>query len=352
MIRHLRRVTDPERTPYRLILVDNGSRDGTRGLLQGMGNRERGTEQNIFVGLKKNWGPGIARNRGIAKSDSERFVVLDNDLFVPPNWLEHWHQVMDSDERIAWVTGAWYVSISQSPFNPDRILRQDQERGWLECRDLPGSGLIRREAFDQIGGYDENLYAPIAEDTDLALRLLLRKWKLIEVQWSVCHHEGKLLSPSDLGSTRGTEQTFTPQDYERCYQYFEQKWSHPAVSVVIPARNAKRTIGRALQSALIQDYRPLEIIVVDDSSTDATAQIAKSFQGRLETMPVRIVQEFPDFRDSARRSKSSRVSRLSGLRKAEQEFKAQNATLEPWNPRVATSPPPATWETVGRLAAS
>jgi glycosyltransferase involved in cell wall biosynthesis len=44
----------------------------------------------------------------------------------------------------------------------------------------------------------------------------------------------------------------------------------PLVSVVIPAFNAGRTIDRALASVFAQDYRPLEVIVVDDGSSDGT----------------------------------------------------------------------------------
>lgn len=52
--------------------------------------------------------------------------------------------------------------------------------------------------------------------------------------------------------------------------------SRPLVSVLIPAFNAGRTIGRALASALAQSYQPLEIIVIDDGSTDDTASVASS----------------------------------------------------------------------------
>jgi GT2 family glycosyltransferase len=48
----------------------------------------------------------------------------------------------------------------------------------------------------------------------------------------------------------------------------------PLFSVVIPARNAERTIAQALDSVLIQTCQKFEIIVVDDGSTDATIRIA------------------------------------------------------------------------------
>jgi glycosyltransferase involved in cell wall biosynthesis len=50
----------------------------------------------------------------------------------------------------------------------------------------------------------------------------------------------------------------------------------PAVSVVIPAYNAERTIGRVLEALAAQDAPVDEVIVVDDGSTDTTAEIAAS----------------------------------------------------------------------------
>ena len=55
----------------------------------------------------------------------------------------------------------------------------------------------------------------------------------------------------------------------------------PLVSVIIPAYNAEKTIRRALESVRLQDYAPIEIIVVNDASHDGTAAVVESF-GELE----------------------------------------------------------------------
>lgn len=52
---------------------------------------------------------------------------------------------------------------------------------------------------------------------------------------------------------------------------------NPLVSVMIGAYNAAPYLGEAIESALSQDYEPIELIVVDDGSTDETADVARSF---------------------------------------------------------------------------
>jgi glycosyltransferase involved in cell wall biosynthesis len=51
----------------------------------------------------------------------------------------------------------------------------------------------------------------------------------------------------------------------------------PLVSVIMAAYNAAEHIGEALESVLAQDWQPLEVVVVDDGSTDDTAEIVARF---------------------------------------------------------------------------
>lgn len=55
--------------------------------------------------------------------------------------------------------------------------------------------------------------------------------------------------------------------------------TNPTVSVVIPCFNAAEYVGAAIESVLGQDVPGTEIIVVDDGSTDGSAEVASSYEG-------------------------------------------------------------------------
>jgi alpha-1,3-rhamnosyltransferase len=44
------------------------------------------------------------------------------------------------------------------------------------------------------------------------------------------------------------------------------------VSVIIPCYNGEKFINNSIESVYIQDYSPIELIVVDDESTDGSAE--------------------------------------------------------------------------------
>lgn len=55
---------------------------------------------------------------------------------------------------------------------------------------------------------------------------------------------------------------------------------HPKVSIVLPTYNGVKYIRRSIESCLAQTYRNIELIVVDDASTNGIPEIAKSYNDR------------------------------------------------------------------------
>ncbi|MFZ9011987.1 MAG: glycosyltransferase family 2 protein, partial [Anaerohalosphaeraceae bacterium] len=53
------------------------------------------------------------------------------------------------------------------------------------------------------------------------------------------------------------------------------------ISVVIPAYNAEKHIGRAIDSVLAQTRPADEVIVIDDGSSDATAEVVRSYGDKI-----------------------------------------------------------------------
>lgn len=64
----------------------------------------------------------------------------------------------------------------------------------------------------------------------------------------------------------------------------------PSVAVVIATFNAERTIANAIESVLLQDYKNLELVVIDGGSSDGTVELVKRFEG----IRIKIVSE-PDY---------------------------------------------------------
>lgn len=67
----------------------------------------------------------------------------------------------------------------------------------------------------------------------------------------------------------------------------EGRW--PKVSVFMPAYNHEDFIAEAIESVLLQNYDPLEIVIGDDGSTDATAEIIRDYANRYPGIVVPII---------------------------------------------------------------
>ncbi len=68
-------------------------------------------------------------------------------------------------------------------------------------------------------------------------------------------------------------------------QWPENLTDFPFVTIIVPARNEERNIAFCLESLLAMDYPRFEIFVVDDHSTDRTAEIVREIIWRHALHP-------------------------------------------------------------------
>ncbi|MCD4811620.1 glycosyltransferase [bacterium] len=67
--------------------------------------------------------------------------------------------------------------------------------------------------------------------------------------------------------------------------------SKPLVSIVIPVHNGEKFLREAIESCLNQDHPTLEIVVVDDKSTDSTLEILREYESKDERIRVLSVEK-------------------------------------------------------------
>ena len=62
--------------------------------------------------------------------------------------------------------------------------------------------------------------------------------------------------------------------------------NYPLISLIIPCYNAQQTLRKCLDSVIQQSYTNLEIIIVDDGSTDDSSKIYEEFQNKDERIKI------------------------------------------------------------------
>lgn len=151
---------------FELIVVDDGSEDGTSAKLEGYGSALRVVSQ-------PRRGVAAARNLGVRSSDGRYLAFLDSDDLWRPDKLKIQVATMEArpDVQICQTEEIWLRrGVRVNPKKRHRKPSGDIFRASLElCLVSPSAAMLRRGLFDRVGGFDE--FFPVCEDYDLWLRI-------------------------------------------------------------------------------------------------------------------------------------------------------------------------------------
>jgi len=319
---------------FEIVVVDNGSTDGVSEYL-----REQHQSGRLHAILNpKNLGFAPACNQAAAAARGRHLLFLNNDTEVQPGWLEPLVRVLDTDP-VAAAVGSKLLFPDGSLQHVGVVLVEDQVSGhglspyhlyYREPADLPAANqprtyrvltaacvLMRRSAFVQAGGFDERYWNGY-EDVDLCLKLHVRGWRLVYEPQSLVIHKESQSGPERFrresdnlsrlreiwgqsisvdvemradGTCAQTDSRFI-RDYERREPAVmpapPAADATPLVSVVVVTYNSAHTIRDCLESVLQHATVPLEIVVVDNASPDATREALAHYRGRIHTVLSRV----------------------------------------------------------------
>jgi GT2 family glycosyltransferase len=169
---------------HRVIVVDNGSTDGTPTFV-----RKRFPTASL-VELERNYGFAGGVNRGIEQGEAPVVVLVNNDVECDPSFLERLAAPLVADRGVGMVAGlllrpgravvdSYGLECDATLAAYPRFLGASYPGTPLDADNLlgpsGGAAAYRRYALAAAGGFDERIFAYM-EDVDLALRLRGLGW--------------------------------------------------------------------------------------------------------------------------------------------------------------------------------
>jgi GT2 family glycosyltransferase len=187
--------------PFEVIVVDNGSADGSLSGIEEL--RPQLSFPVHVIANTENQGFCRANNQGIAVSRAEWIALLNNDAEARPDWLAAMHSAVASQSGYGMV--ACKILVYEDPSKIDKaghlIYLDGQNRGRGSGQTDSGqfdriedalwpdgcAALYRAAMLKEIGGFDEDLFA-YGDDAELGMRARVAGWKCLYVPSAVVLH--------------------------------------------------------------------------------------------------------------------------------------------------------------------
>ena len=179
-LQSLRKIT----IPVNVFFLDNNSSDGSPELLAGL--IPTLPLRAHLLRSRRNLGFAGGMNRLAGQSQAKFMFILNPDTEIDEGCLELLLIRAETDSRIGICEARQYPREHPKAFD-----RATGETTWCSG----AAALIRREAFDDVGGFDDRLFFMYCEDVDLSWRMWLKGWKCIYLPEAGVRHFTQDLLP-------------------------------------------------------------------------------------------------------------------------------------------------------------
>ena len=204
-----------------IVLVDDGSTDTeTIGLIDGL-SEEEGIR---LIRFAQNRGLSAARNAGISSVEVDYILLLDADDSYEPSFLEKALQRYEQTGHKKVGALSCHIQYhhmdskgNTSPFSQWKPLGGGIA-SFLFILECNSCALLRKAAWEEVGGYDEQM--PFAEEWDLWLRLVAAGWQIEIIPLPLHNYYLHGANRSRLVSS--THRARNQQMYEYMYQKHKQ----------------------------------------------------------------------------------------------------------------------------------
>ncbi len=187
---------------FEIVLVDNGSSDGSVGQIEEFLKRNQLAHSIKLVPCKSNLGFAGGGLEGLRHTNGEYIALLNNDTEADKEWLGEMVKAMDMNPEIG-ICGSRMIlrgtDIIDSAGDGVSTALRGFKRGEGNKASLysereyvfgacAGAALYRRKMIEEIGFLDEDFFL-IHEDTDLNFRAQLYGWKVLYVPTAIVYHK-------------------------------------------------------------------------------------------------------------------------------------------------------------------
>ena len=188
-------ILDQEYPNIEIIVVDDGSSDNTKGVLESYIESKK-----VKYFYQKNKGASSARNLGIQKASGQYIGFLDADDFFLPRMIEKCVSELEEnkldlvsvDNYMVYLDGDREIKRELSTYNWIEVEPEELFCTFLRVGGIGGvfKALFRRFVFDKVGYLDVNL--PVYEDLDFWIRVAAcgMKWGHIREPLVQYHRRG------------------------------------------------------------------------------------------------------------------------------------------------------------------